>query len=329
MSAPSDAKPLPSSQAVSRLLSVPLVHGSLQYLHATLAAYPQLLNVATASGHLATGGLRAVEPLAARLTPQLQYVDGLAVKGIDVAQQRFPYAFHATPSDVAHDVKAAPAAAQANAHALVSTYTAAITDSIHKTYSDKVVAPAKGVYEARVVPTYTKASATFDDLKEHNEYVKAAVDKIAALHATLADRLAKATAGGKQLEGEIQDEAVGVSRGLIAELDKLRAFVTALPAETAARFRPVKDTVTDAYAALAKQAAEPSVPVATKLANIIHYVRFNALPHLQQAIHHPDASAAPPEHAQASANAVADKVADVKDAVAENTPAAPTTSSSA
>lgn len=318
----SDAKPLPSSQAVSKILTVPLVSDSLKYAQATLDQYPHVKTLAAAGSHLAVGGLRAVEPIASHFVPQLQYVDGLATKGLDLAESKLPYAFKATPHDVAKDVKAAPAAAQANATAIVSAYKAAITDSLTKTYSANVADPLAGVYNSRVVPTYAKATTKFDDLKAHNDYVKALVEKLTTLQAVLTDRLAKIKKSGQEVEGETVQEVKAVHKGILSELAKLRSVVLSLPADAAARFHPIKDTLTDTYTSLSKEAAEPNVPLSTKLSNIIHFLRGQFLPALQKAVQHPDASAAPPAAAQHAAEKVADKVDAAADKVAQAGPSA-------
>lgn len=304
----SEPKPLPSSETVNKVLNVPLVSDSLKYAQDTLKGYPQLQNITNAGGQLALGGLRAVEPIASHFTPQLKYVDGLASKGLDLAQSKVPYVFKATPSDVAKDVKGAPAAAQANATALVSSYTTAITDSIHKTYSDRVIKPATDIQE--------KATTKFDDLKAHNDYVKAALDKLTALQATLSDRLLKAKKSGKELEGEAGQEAEKASKSILTELDKLKSFVLSLPSEAAARFHPIKDTLTNSYTTLAKEASEPGVAYTTKLTNIVNFVRGQALPALQKALQHPDAAASPAPQAEQAAERVANQVDAVEEQVA-------------
>lgn len=284
---------LPPSEAVNKILNVPLVSDSLKFAQQTLSGYPQVANAVAAGGNLAATGLKAAEPYAARFEPQLKSLDGLAVKGLDYAQQTFPAAFTATGAEVASGVRTAPATAQ---QALAQAYAARVLN-----------------------PTTAKL-----DSLSHNEYVQKALASITSLQSTLASALTKAKEAPQEAVGQSTREADAASKNLLAELDGVRTYITSLPAETAARFQPIKETFTDAFAALSKEAAEPNVPASTKFNNILKYVKEQALPALQKAIQPAPATSAPAEAAAPAEKAVESAPEKAEESVSEKPAATPT-----
>lgn len=261
-------------EAFTRITKVPIVAESLNFAHSTLESHPILAQPYHFSENVVSTGLKAAEPVTTRLQPQLALLDSYAVKGLNFAESKWSYPFHATSEKVAKDAR--QPADQAVA------FVAAYLNAAQKTYDQRVFGPAKSLYDARVAPVYDSANAQFQELKSQNAYLARATEIVSNLQTNLAKTIDSISSRSKQ-EGEAAaNRAQGLSNAIFAELERVRNFATALPAESRKRVSPVLESFNDAYETLSKEARDTSVPAIQRFKNVLSYVREQSLPALQK-----------------------------------------------
>ncbi|KDN50856.1 hypothetical protein K437DRAFT_61222 [Tilletiaria anomala UBC 951] len=257
-----------NSEAIQKILSVPLVADSLKYAHSTIEAHPLISQTYHAGENILNSSLKAAAPITTRFQGQLSYVDHLALQTLQFAESKWAYPFHATSAEL-YDAAKVPAE---QARSILKPYTEALEKA----------------YGSHVRPVYDNASKQFEELKSHNAYVKRAVHSISALQANLQKTVDGLSARGKENGENAKKEAQNITNAIFGELDRVRGFALALPAESRKRFSPVLETFSDAYETLSKEAKNSELPPAQRFQNVLKYVREQSLPALQKAIVHPD-----------------------------------------
>lgn len=102
---PETQTPAPELTILTRVASIPLVADSLGAVHSTLSTNPYTRSpYATAQG-LAGAALGYTEPLQKTIAPLLVRADGLANKGLDAVESRYPYPFKTTTEDIVKDLR--------------------------------------------------------------------------------------------------------------------------------------------------------------------------------------------------------------------------------
>ena len=120
----------PEFTILNRVASIPLVADSLNTVHQTLSKNPYTRSpYATAQG-LSKVALGYTEPIQKTLAPIIVRVDGLANKGLDVVESRYPYPFKTPTEEIAKNIKDRSEQAR---------------DLANKTYDEKVRSPALSV----------------------------------------------------------------------------------------------------------------------------------------------------------------------------------------
>lgn len=281
VSAPTPIKSVQqNSEALQKIFSVPVVADSLKLAQSTIDSHPLIANTYHVGENLVNTGLKAAQPITARLHPQIAYVDHLAAQSLAFAESKWAYPFQATPEQLYKDAKA-PAE---QARALVAQY----YEAIHKAYGTHVKEPAQSVYDARVAPAVGSASKQFEELKSQNAYVQRAVDAVSQLQSNLQKTLDSVATRGKENGDRAQKEAQSISNAIFSELERVRGFALSLPAESRKRFNPVLGTFTEAYETLSREVRNTNAPATERLHNVVKYVREQSLPALQKAIISPE-----------------------------------------
>ena len=198
------------SAALKKIASVPLVSDSLAFAQSTISAHPLLTSTFSFGENVVNSSLKAAEPITSRFHGQLAYVDNLAVKSLDFAESKWAYPFHANTNELI-EVAKLPAD---QARSFVNAYTAAI----QKAYGDHVYAPAKNVYDTRVVPAYEGAHSKFDEIKSQNAYLQRAADLVTELQNNLAKTVESISKRGKQEGDQAAQNAQGISNAIFAEV---------------------------------------------------------------------------------------------------------------
>lgn len=266
-------------QTFSRITSVPLVAQSLNMAHSTIEAHPLLAQSYHFGENVVSSSLKVAEPVTIRIQPQLNLLDAYAVKGLDFAESKWAYPFHATPDKVVKDARL-PAD---QAVAFVQAY----LQAAQKTYDERVFGPAKSIYNARVAPAYDSANAHFQELKSQNAYLQRATDIVSNLQTNLAKSVEALSSRSKAEGDAAAQRAQGLSNALFAELERLRTFASNLPAESKKRISPVLDTFNGTYETLNKEARNGEVPPTQRFKNVLTFVREHTLPALQKALVNP------------------------------------------
>ena len=93
---------------LTRVGSIPLVADSLNTINSTLLnnAYTRPPYELAQGLVLSMTALRYAGSIQKRLAPILTCADGLAHKGLDTVESRFPYPFHTPTEDIIKDIKA-------------------------------------------------------------------------------------------------------------------------------------------------------------------------------------------------------------------------------
>ncbi|KAG8894185.1 hypothetical protein FRB99_001426, partial [Tulasnella sp. 403] len=98
-----DVQSAPEIKSLDRVASIPLVHDSLSAIQHTLSTYtPTAYAYGAAIGNSAYS---MSAPIQARLAPLIVSADGYALKGLDVAQAKFPTAFSIKPEEVIEGIR--------------------------------------------------------------------------------------------------------------------------------------------------------------------------------------------------------------------------------
>lgn len=90
---------------LTRVASIPLVADSLDAVHQTLSTNPYTRSPYTTATEFSKYALGYTEPLQKTIAPLLIRADGLANKGLDVVEQRYPYPFKTPTEDIVKDLK--------------------------------------------------------------------------------------------------------------------------------------------------------------------------------------------------------------------------------
>lgn len=95
----------PELTVLYRVAAIPLVAASLDTIHNTLSNNPYTRSpYATAQG-LSKAALGYTEPLQKTIAPLIVRADGLANKGLDVVESRYPYPFKTPTEEIVKDIK--------------------------------------------------------------------------------------------------------------------------------------------------------------------------------------------------------------------------------
>lgn len=120
----------PELTILNRVASIPLIATSLDTIHSTLSTNPYTrFPYATAQG-FSKAALGYTEPLQKTIAPLILRADGLANKGLDVVESRYPYPFKTPTEDIFKDLKGRSDQAR---------------DIANKTIDEKVKSPAFSV----------------------------------------------------------------------------------------------------------------------------------------------------------------------------------------
>ena len=97
-----DAAPAPT--IFTRVGSIPLVASSLDTLHSTLSSNTYTRTPYATATSLSKAAYGWTAPIQQSLAPILVRADGLAHKGLDVVESRYPYPFKTPTEDIVKDI---------------------------------------------------------------------------------------------------------------------------------------------------------------------------------------------------------------------------------
>ncbi|KAI0628605.1 lipid droplet-associated perilipin protein [Trametes polyzona] len=257
----------PELTILSRVGSIPLVADSLNTIHSTLSNNPYTRSpYATAQG-LSKSALSYTEPLQKRLAPILTKADGLANKGLDAVESRYPYPFHTPTEDIIKNLKEHSDHAKEVANktlddkvrtpayqvvqgidqrfAPIVDYFAVAVSKLHPngTAADK---PAEAAEAAQY--QYQRAYFLTKELRDQLlTYSTEQINQIKAQSALVQRASATAhalTELASSSYGAAQSRVHTLSDTMVSELQKVQASTAALPATLQASFHDVSANLT-------------------------------------------------------------------------------------
>ncbi|KAI5895701.1 uncharacterized protein SCHCODRAFT_02620155 [Schizophyllum commune H4-8] len=146
MPSTSTAPPSPTAAeftALHRVFAIPLIAASIDKLNEVLATNAYTSSSYSTAKGFSTSAYKYAEPLQQRLAPLIVQADGLANKGLDVVEARYPYPFKAQPEDVANFVRER----RQSATEYVRTRRDSAVTGVNKTLDERVRSPALHVVQ--------------------------------------------------------------------------------------------------------------------------------------------------------------------------------------
>lgn len=237
--------PVPSA-TLEKVIHVPLIADGLSYVHSVIEAHPLLKRTYSLGESVVPKVIDLVKPVASLFATPLKIVDGMALKVLNFAEAKFPYPFHVTGRELASQVQKPVD----QTRDVVQGY----TDAAHKAYDERIVAPARSIYE--------QMGDRIEGLQnQDNVYLQKAATTVVSTYKQL---LQLAQDWGKKAEhdtAEGEQKAEGVLKRLNTEvcamrgiycgtdawhqLENLHKFATSLPAESQKRLEPLLNTLQD------------------------------------------------------------------------------------
>jgi len=273
------------STSLKRVYSIPLVADSISTLHESLSS-----NGLTRSPYslgLAVGekALNLSQPIQDRLAPVINRADGLANKGLDAVESRYPYPFQTPSQEIYRDIKAYPDhavdAAQRAAHSvahdidqrltpLVNRYETAIgrissRQSGSKTPSENsegsqepFTREARSQVERAYKLTLDLRNQIYTLSSEqlaHHQILAAAIQRITEvvydINTQITASYLNVKGKGIQLKDTTQAHVHQVGQNIMHQLDKIQATAKALPAHVQANIQPIQERLQQTLSSLA------------------------------------------------------------------------------
>ncbi|KAG1823661.1 uncharacterized protein BJ212DRAFT_1325845 [Suillus subaureus] len=96
---------LPKITVLNRVVSIPLIASSLEQINAILEKNTLTRSPYHAAQAITNTAYNYSQPIQIRLAPLIDRADGIANKGLDAVESRYPYPFQAKPEEVANYVR--------------------------------------------------------------------------------------------------------------------------------------------------------------------------------------------------------------------------------
>ncbi|KAI0341138.1 lipid droplet-associated perilipin protein [Trametopsis cervina] len=258
----------PELTALYRVASIPLVATSLDSIHQTLTNNPYTRTpYATAQG-LSKAALGYTEPLQKTIAPLIVRADGLANKGLDVVEARYPYPFKTPTEDIVKDLRGRSDQAKDIANktiderfvhpavnvaqgidqrfAPVVDYIEVAVKKVHsQTGSPTAESPKEGEapkfqYQRAYILSkdltgqlYSFSSEQINQIKTQNAYVQRASEA--------AQRVSEVASTSY---GAAQEKVQAVSDVMLQELQRVQQSTAALPNQLHASFHDISSNLT-------------------------------------------------------------------------------------
>ncbi|PWN24536.1 hypothetical protein BDZ90DRAFT_98956 [Jaminaea rosea] len=245
------------SNALNKIVNVPLVHGPLSFAYSTIEAHPLISRPYHLGEDILNQSIKMAEPITSRLNGQLTFIDTQAVKALEFAESKWSYPFKATPTDVAN---------------LPRSVINAYVDALQK------------AWDARVAPQVNQAHAKFEELKTQNPLVARAADAVQQLQANLTQTIQSLKNTNAPNGEKATQQAQNIVSSFLAELEKVRGFAATLPVDARKRFEPVVESINTTYGHLNKEVREGKGPLVPRLQKVLEYVQREAIPDLRKAV---------------------------------------------
>ncbi|KAI0090074.1 hypothetical protein BDY19DRAFT_1068776 [Irpex rosettiformis] len=261
----------PELTILYRVAAIPLVATSLDTIHQTLTNNPYTRSpYATAQG-LSKTALGYTEPIQKTIAPLIVRADGLANKGLDVVESRYPYPFKTPTEDIVKDLKDRSDQARNVANKTIDD------NFVHPALTvaqgiDQRFTPVVDYFEVAVRKVHSTTGSPIEETpKEGTEAPKFQYQRAYALSKGLTDQLLSfsaeqinqirnqnayvqraAEAANRVSEvastsyGVAQEKVHAVSDVLLLELHKVQQSTAALPSQLHASFNDLSSNLSGA-----------------------------------------------------------------------------------
>ncbi|KZV85028.1 hypothetical protein EXIGLDRAFT_753518 [Exidia glandulosa HHB12029] len=266
----------PQLRSVARVQSIPLVNDTLTSLNSIL-----LQNALTAWPYATAQSIssQTYNIAVPRLQPVLGPIDGLANKGLDFVEQRYPYPFQTPTEDIYNDIqksrasvyeaadgriKALAAGADQSIAPIVDVLQAAynrlnaqsgsetsgngngVTDGKDETQVHRALRLSVGVRDQVVV----LSSEQLKHLQQQSVVVQRLTDTMSNLNQLVASSVVTAREQASAVTKDGYARANALADSTRAELDRLNATIRAMPANVQQSLQPLQQQITETREAL-------------------------------------------------------------------------------
>ncbi|KAG1729259.1 hypothetical protein EDB19DRAFT_2027776 [Suillus lakei] len=283
---------VPEITVLNRVVSIPLIASSLEQINAILEKNMLTRSPYHAAQAITNTAYNYSQPIQIRLAPLIVRADGIANKGLDVVESRYPYPFQAKPEDVASYVREtaektfsnvkSPAVGVAEG---IDKKFAPVVDYIEKiagNMSNESGASSPSSISSDSQYQYQRAINLSKHLKDNlyvysSEHLKQVQQQsILVQRATDTANSISALASNKM--NNAQTAFHSVAENLLSEMQKIHQSTTQLPQTLQATYPDVSKTVVD----LRNIITNPSLPVPEKVNRVGREVKERVSPLLEK-----------------------------------------------
>ncbi|KAG2156885.1 uncharacterized protein EDB93DRAFT_1079038 [Suillus bovinus] len=283
---------VPEITVLNRVVSIPLIASSLEQINTILEKNTLTRSPYHAAQAITNTAYNYSQPIQIRLAPLLVRADGIANKGLDAVQSRYPYPFQAKPEEVASYV----CATAGNTFENVKSPAVSVAEGIDKKfapvvdYIEKIAgnmshgsgasSPSSASSDSQY--QYQRAINVSKHLKDNlyvysSEHLKQ-VQQQSVLVQRATDTANSISALASNQMKNAQTAFHGVADSLISEMQKVHESTIQLPQTLQDTYPDVSKTVTD----LRNIITNPSLPVPEKINRLGREVKERVSPLLEK-----------------------------------------------
>jgi len=291
----------PEIKSIDRVTSIPIVQDSISVIHNTLTTYtPTVYAYGQAIG---SSAYSLSAPLQVRLAPLIVGADGYALKGLDVAQERFPTPFTIKSEEVFEGIKStrdsAVNAVTRPVYGLAAGVDSSLTPivdrlevAIHKLGHENPEASTSTSESTQVgrlyhlsldlrTQIYNLSSEQIKQLQTQNVYIQKATEKVTELNQSLTTTYVSAKDKSFDLVNETRSQAQVYTASILSELEKIQATTLSLPGQLQAKLQPLQEGIKSSLNELTT-IVKSDLPVGEKVQKVGTSVQEKVQPLLAQ-----------------------------------------------
>ncbi|KAG2056010.1 hypothetical protein BDR06DRAFT_953426 [Suillus hirtellus] len=283
---------VPEITVLNRVVSIPLIASSLEQINFILEKNTLTRSPYHAAQAITNSAYNYSQPIQIRLAPLLVRADGIANKGLDAVESRYPYPFQAKPEEMASYVRETAGKTFEN----VKTPAVGVAEGIDKKfapvvdYIEKITgnisnesgasSPSSASSDSQY--QYQRAINVSKHLKDHlyvysSEHLKQ-VQQQSVLVQRATDTANSISALASNQFNNAQNAFYGVAHNLLSEMQKIQHSTAQLPQTIQATYPDISKTVADLHDII----TNPSLPVPEKLNRVGREVKERVSPLLEK-----------------------------------------------
>ncbi|KAG1846095.1 hypothetical protein DFJ58DRAFT_686696 [Suillus subalutaceus] len=279
---------LPKITVLNRVVSIPLIASSLEQINAVLEKNMLTRSPYHAAQVITSTAYNYSQPIQIRLAPLIDRADGIANKGLDAVESRYPYPFQAKPEEVASYVRETAGRTFGN----VKSPAVDVAEGIDKKfapvvdYFERITGNMSNESDASQLSSpssdsqyqYQRAINLSKHLKD-NFYVYSSEHlKQVQLQNVLVQRATDTANSISTLASNGINNAQTAAANLLSEMQKIHHSTTQLPQTLQDTYPDVSKAVVDLRVII----TDPSLPVPEKLNRVGREVKERVSPLLEK-----------------------------------------------